>query len=55
MGSEDLSVVDTRLKLRGFERLRVCDSSVFPSLIGSNTNAPTAMLAERASDLIAAG
>lgn len=53
MGSDDRSVVDTHLKVRGFEGLRICDSSVFPSLIGSNTNAPTAMLAEKASDLIA--
>ncbi len=52
MGSDIRSVVDTSLKVRGFECLRVCDSSVFPSLIGSNTNAPTVMLAERASDLI---
>jgi choline dehydrogenase-like flavoprotein len=53
MGSDDQSVVDTRLRVRGFDGLRVCDSSVFPSLVGSNTNAPTAMLAEKASDLIA--
>lgn len=53
MGSDDNSVVDTRLHVRGVEGLRICDSSVFPSLIGSNTNAPTAMLAEKASDLIA--
>ena len=53
MGSDDQSVVDTELKLRGFESLRICDSSVFPSIVGSNTNAPTAMLAEKASDLIA--
>lgn len=53
MGSDDESVVDTQLKLRGFDGLRVCDSSVFPSLIGSNTNAPTVMLAEKASELIA--
>jgi choline dehydrogenase len=53
MGSDDSSVVDTRLRVRGVEGLRICDSSVFPSLIGSNTNAPTAMLAEKASDLIA--
>ena len=52
MGTDERSVVDTSLKLRGFDGLRVCDSSVFPSLIGSNTNAATAMLAERASDLI---
>lgn len=53
MGADDRSVVDTQLRVRGIEGLRVCDSSVFPSLIGSNTNAPTAMLAEKASDLIA--
>lgn len=53
MGSDPRSVVDTRLRVRGFEGLRICDSSVFPSLVGSNTNAPTAMLAEKASDLIA--
>lgn len=53
MGSDDRSVVDTRLRVRGFKGLRICDSSVFPSLVGSNTNAPTAMLAEKASDLIA--
>lgn len=52
MGSDDHSVVDTRLKLRGFEGLQICDSSVFPSLVGSNTNVPTALLAEKASDLI---
>ena len=52
MGADDRSVVDTDLRLRGFEGVRICDSSVFPSLIGSNTNAPTAMLAEKASDLI---
>lgn len=52
MGSDDHSVVDTQLRVRVFEDLRICDSSVFPSLIGSNTNAPTAMLAEKASDLL---
>lgn len=52
MGSDEDSVVDTDLKVRGFDGLRICDSSIFPSLIGSNTNAPTAMVAEKASDLI---
>lgn len=52
MGSDVAAVVATDLKLNGFEGLRVCDSSVFPSLIGSNTNAPTVMIAERAADLI---
>jgi choline dehydrogenase-like flavoprotein len=52
MGSDEDSVVDTDLKVRGFDGLRICDSSIFPSLVGSNTNAPTAMVAEKASDLI---
>lgn len=55
MGTDSGSVVDERLRLRGFEGLRICDSSVFPSLVGSNTNAPTAMLAEKASDLVIDG
>ncbi|WP_420410450.1 GMC oxidoreductase [Hoeflea sp.] len=52
MGSDDGSVVDTEWKVHGFEGLRICDSSVIPSLIGSNTNAPTVMVAERVRDLI---
>lgn len=54
MGSDKNAVVDVDLKLRGFDGIRICDSSIFPSLIGSNTNAPTAMVAEKASDLILA-
>lgn len=52
MGSDSSAVVDTDLKLRGFEGIRICDSSIFPSLVGSNTNAPTVMVAEKASDII---
>lgn len=52
MGSDDSAVVDTALKVNGFSGLRICDSSIFPSLVGSNTNAPTTMIAEKASDLI---
>jgi choline dehydrogenase len=54
MGAEDdpMAVVDPQLRVRGVQGLRVIDASVMPKLIGGNTNAPTMMIAERASDLI---
>jgi choline dehydrogenase len=48
------AVVDARLRVHGVGRLRVVDASVFPSVTSGNTNAPTIMVAERATDLILA-
>ncbi|RUX21558.1 hypothetical protein EOA13_36785 [Mesorhizobium sp. M7A.F.Ca.US.011.01.1.1] len=52
MGIDRNSVVDSALRVRGVGNLRVVDASVMPMIPSGNTNAPSVMIAERASDLI---
>jgi choline dehydrogenase-like flavoprotein len=52
MGSDDAAVVDPELRVRGVTGLRIADASIMPTLVSGNTQAPSAMIGERAADLI---
>jgi choline dehydrogenase-like flavoprotein len=52
MGSDDASVVDPQLRVRGIDRLRVADASVMPTIIRGHTHAPSVLIGEKAADLI---
>jgi choline dehydrogenase-like flavoprotein len=52
MGDGEEAVVDTTLRLRGIEGVRVADSSIMPAIPAGNTNATVYAIAERAADLI---
>ena len=54
MGSDDASVVDPQLRVRGVDGLRVADASVMPAIVRGHTHAPSVLIGEKASDLIRA-
>ena len=54
MGGDAGSVVDPELRVRGVDRLRVIDASVMPTMVSTNTNAATIMIAEKGAALLLA-
>jgi choline dehydrogenase-like flavoprotein len=54
MGSDEASVVDPALRVRGVDGLRIADASVMPTIIRGHTHAPSVLIGEKAADLIRA-
>jgi choline dehydrogenase len=55
MGNDENAVVDSALKVRGVQGLRIVDASIMPKIVSGNTASPVVMIAEKAADLIKAG
>jgi choline dehydrogenase len=54
MGSDEMAVVDDRLRVRGVKNLRVIDASIMPTITTGNTNGPTMAIAEKGADMLKA-
>jgi choline dehydrogenase-like flavoprotein len=52
MGNDSQAVVDSELKVHGVENLRVIDSSIMPTITGSNIHGPTVMIAEKGAYMV---
>jgi choline dehydrogenase len=52
MGSDDMAVVDHKLRVHGIAGLRVADASIMPTIMNANTNAPSIMIGEKCADMI---
>lgn len=52
MGVDSLAVVDSRLRVRGVDRLRVVDASIMPTIVGGNTNAAAIMIGEKGAAML---
>ncbi|MDH5242130.1 MAG: GMC oxidoreductase, partial [Gammaproteobacteria bacterium] len=52
MGNDTGAVVDPQLRVRGVDGLRVADASIMPTMVSTNTNAPSILIGEKAADLV---
>jgi len=52
MGPDPEAVVDERLRVKGFDRLRVIDGSIMPTVVSGNTNAAVIMIAEKGAAML---
>ena len=52
MGNDPMAVVDERLRVRGVRGLRVADASIMPTMVSSNTNAPSFLIGERCAEFV---